>query len=98
MTSFYTDKDHGQENAFMNLTRRRRTRTVRTALSCPCQAGQTDNEQSFFEKSGQIRTADRIETDRFRTEFRQQTDTAQDFPENPDENETQTGYSQLVFF
>ena len=36
-------------------TRRRRTRTakVRTALSCPCPAGQTDTGQSFFWKSGQ---------------------------------------------
>ena len=35
--------------------RRRRTRTakVRTALSCPCPAGQTDNGQSFSQKSGQ---------------------------------------------
>ena len=31
-------------------TRRRRTRTakIRTALSCPCPAGQTDSGQSFF--------------------------------------------------
>ena len=37
------------------MIRRRRTRTakVRTALSCPCPAGQTDTGQSFFRKSGQ---------------------------------------------
>ena len=59
--------------------RRRRTRTVkvRTALSCLCLAGQTDNGQSFFTK--------------FRTKSGHQTDTGQDFPENPDKNETGHG-------
>ena len=51
VTSFYTDKDYGQENAFMKLYRRRRTRKFRTALSCPCPY------------SGQIRTANRIRTE-----------------------------------
>ena len=58
-----------QLNSFFVSVRRRRTRTakVRTALSCPCPAGQTDNGQ---------------------------TDTAHDFPENPDKKETRTGYGQ----
>ena len=49
--------------------RRQRTKTVkvRTALSCPCPAGQTDSGQ-FFSK---IRTADRIETGEIRTKTRQ---------------------------
>ena len=41
---------------------------VRTALSRPCPAGQTDNGQSFFENPDKIRTADRIETGKIRTD------------------------------
>ena len=72
-------------------TRRRRTRTpkVRTALSRPCPAGQTDKGQRFLEIPDRIRTADRMETDRIRTD-RHRTR----FPENPDKNETRTGHGQ----
>ena len=86
--------------------RRRRTRTgkVRTALSCPCPAGETDTGQSFFlkirTKSGhrtESRQTESGQTDtgqKIRTESGQQTDTGQDFPENPDKNETRTGHGQ----
>ena len=46
----------------MARSRRTRTAKVRTALSCPCPAGQTDNGQSFFWKSGQKRDTDRTRT------------------------------------
>ena len=50
-------------------SRRRRTTTVkvRTALSRPCPAGQTDNGQLFYNPD-RIRTADRIETGKIRTD------------------------------
>ena len=35
---------------------------VRTALSRPCPAGQTDNGELFFNNPDRIRTANRIET------------------------------------
>ena len=62
----------------MAYTRRRRTRTpkVRTALSRPCPAGQTDNRQRFFENSGQkIRTENRYKKSRQNPDSRQITDT-----------------------
>ena len=48
----FSERDFSHERICI---RRRRTRTkkVRTALSCPCPAGQTDSGQSFCEKSGQ---------------------------------------------
>ena len=61
---------------FGHLTRRRRTRTVtvRTALSRPCQAEQTDKGQLFSKirtESGQWTgsSQNKIRTDRHRTEF-----------------------------
>ena len=53
---------------------------VRTALSRPCPAGQTENGQ-FFSK---IRTESGQMTESRQTESRQQTDTGYDFPENPE--------------
>ena len=41
---------------------------VQTARSCPCPAGQTDNGQIFFENPDKIRTAERIETGKIRTD------------------------------
>ena len=70
------------KNIFIEVrTRHWRTRTVkvRTALSHPCPAGQTDNGQLLFYNPDRIRKADRI---------------GYDFPENPDKNETRTGHGQ----
>ena len=56
---------HQGETSSVNFSgRRRRTRTVkvRTALSRPCPAGQTDNGQLFFE-------TENVRQDRHRTRF-----------------------------
>ena len=76
---------------FQFESRRRRTRTVkvRTALSFPCPAGQTDNGQSFFLK---------IRTEFWHPTESEQTESGQtDAGRNPDKNETRTVLSADVW-
>ena len=82
---------------------------IRTPLSCPCPAGQTDTGQTYFWKSRQNpdtgQNRDRQNLDRqtdtgkhIWTKSGHRTDTRQNFPENPDKNRTRTGPRQFCPF
>ena len=69
------------------LVRPDRQTTDRVFLKIRTKSGhRTESRQT---ESGQTDTGQKI-----RTESGQQTDTGQDFPENPDKNETRTGHGQ----
>ena len=83
MTSFYTDKDYGQENAFMKLY-------VQTSADKKIPDSSILSMSIFRTNPDSQQNQDRNFVRKYRTEFGQQAYTAQDFPENPDKNETRT--------